>query len=57
VESRETLVTVEFRAQGNSTEVVLTHEYFADQHIRDEHSHGWSGVMNQLERLLEGALT
>jgi hypothetical protein len=31
VESRETLVTIEFRAQGSSTEVVLTHEYFADQ--------------------------
>jgi len=53
VESKETLVTVEFRAQGSSTEVVLTHEYFADQHTRDEHSHGWSGVMARLAQVIK----
>jgi uncharacterized protein YndB with AHSA1/START domain len=53
LETRETLVTVEFRAQGNATEVVLTHEHFSDQHIRDEHSYGWSGVMARLAQVIE----
>ena len=46
--ANDTLVTVEFRSQGNSTEVVLTHENFADQHSRDEHNQGWNGVMDHL---------
>ena len=32
-ESRETLVTVQFQAQGASTEVTLIHEQFADTRI------------------------
>jgi uncharacterized protein YndB with AHSA1/START domain len=52
VESNETLVTVEFRAQGDSTEIVLTHEYFADEPTRDEHRHGWSGVMERLAQVI-----
>ncbi len=49
----DTLVTVEFHAQGNSTELVLTHEYFADQHARDEHNQGWSGTFDKLAKLIE----
>jgi hypothetical protein len=33
--------------------VVLTHEYFADQPTRDEHSHGWSGVMARLAQVIK----
>ena len=54
---RDMLVTVEFNDLGRSTEVVLTHEYFPDQHARDEHNQGWEGCLVQLARLLEGART
>ena len=36
----ETLVTVEFIDKGGATEVVLTHERFPDEHMRDEHQQG-----------------
>ena len=48
----ETLVTVEFLEKGTSTEIVLTHEQFADEHMRDEHNQGWNGCLNSLARLL-----
>lgn len=47
----ETLVTVEFIDKGGSTEVVLTHEQFTDEHMRDEHQGGWGGCLDGLERL------
>lgn len=49
----QTLVTVEFHAQGNATELVLTHEYFADQPTRDEHNKGWNGTFDRLAKLIE----
>ena len=50
----ETLVTVEFRDLGDDrTEVVLTHELFPDVIMRDEHSHGWTGCLEQLATLVE----
>ena len=50
----ETLVTIEFHDIGNQTELVLTHEYFPDTNMRDEHSKGWTGALTQLSSLLEG---
>ncbi len=47
----ETLVTVEFINKGGATEVVLTHEQFPDEHMRDEHQQGWGGCLDGLERL------
>ena len=52
-ETGETLVTVEFVARGNSTEVVLTHEGFATPEIRDRHTHGWNGCFTTLEGVLK----
>ena len=49
----ETLVTIEFYEQGNSTEVVLTHELFQNEAVRDAHNKGWSGALGQLARFLE----
>ena len=49
----ETLVTVEFFARGNSTEVVLTHEGFPTPEIRDRHTSGWNGCFNTLEGVLQ----
>ena len=54
---QEMLVTVEFHDLGGSTEVVLTHEFFPDQHAKEEHNQGWIGCLGQLARLLEGTET
>ena len=48
----ETLVTVEFRAVGDSTEVELTHERFPNAAERDKHNEGWVGCLDQLSKLL-----
>ena len=52
-EEGETLVTVEFYEQGSATEVVLTHERFQNEAVRDDHVMGWSGAIGQLARFLE----
>lgn len=49
----ETLVTVEFYEQDNTTEVILKHELFSDALQRDKHGEGWVGCMDHLERLIE----
>ena len=51
-EHGETLVTVEFREVGDSTEVVLTHERFPTETARDDHNRGWSGCLDRLAKLL-----
>jgi uncharacterized protein YndB with AHSA1/START domain len=48
----ETLVTVEFRNLGGSTEVVLTHEFFPNEKARDAHNMGWNGCLDHLEKVL-----
>jgi uncharacterized protein YndB with AHSA1/START domain len=50
--SGETVVTVEFNDRGESTELVLTHEKFAEAEVRDFHSFGWAGGLEKLEKLL-----
>ena len=47
-----TLVRVEFRAHAEGTELVLTHERFAIEAVRDMHLQGWGGCIDKLERLL-----
>ncbi len=48
----ETLVTVEFRADGPSTEVVLTHEGFPAAEAAEGHRLGWTWSLERLEELL-----
>ena len=48
----ETLVTVEFRDLGGSTEVSLTHQNFTNAEDREKHNHGWLGCMDQLQNYL-----
>lgn len=45
----ETLVTVELRERDGATELVLTHERFADAEARDGHEQGWTSALNRLE--------
>lgn len=48
----ETLVTVEFRARGHSTEVVVTHELFPTEKARDDHDKGWNSCLDRLPEVL-----
>ena len=49
---RESLVTLEFVPSSAGTELVLTHQRFADLQARDKHNEGWIGCLNRLERHL-----
>jgi uncharacterized protein YndB with AHSA1/START domain len=42
-------VTVEFREQGNSTTVVLTHSGLPSEESRVDHEDGWSKCLDNLE--------
>ena len=50
--SAETLVTVEFHARGDATEIVLTHERFTSDAEKQKHDHGWAGCFDQLGKFL-----
>jgi uncharacterized protein YndB with AHSA1/START domain len=49
----DSLVTIEFRDLGNSTEVILTHEQLPSVEERDKHAHGWTGCLEQLGKFLQ----
>ena len=49
---RQSLVTVEFKPDGDGTLLVLTHEQFADEPARDRHNMGWTGALDKLEKYL-----
>ena len=42
----ETLVTLQLTEQGDSTELVLTHELLPAGDKRDEHEHGWNAILD-----------
>jgi uncharacterized protein YndB with AHSA1/START domain len=46
----ETLVTVEFHADGDGTRVELHQAGFPDAHDRDMHADGWGGCLDNLAR-------
>ena len=48
----ESTVTVEFNEQGRSTEVVLRHEGLPSDKEVAEHTHGWNGCFEKLEKAL-----
>ncbi len=48
----ETLVTLEFRDRAGSTDLILTHELFPTQELRDEHSRGWNACLDRLAKAL-----
>lgn len=49
-EDTETQVTLEFKPQGNGTELILTHEGLASEDSRARHEHGWTSIVERLER-------
>ena len=52
----ETLVTVEFFARGDRTEVVLTHTLFGSTAVRDSTDQGWNGCFDMLEKALQSSV-
>jgi len=52
-DSPQTIVTVEFFARGNQTEVVLTHGPFKSQKDHDDHQQGWNGCFDTLAATLQ----
>jgi uncharacterized protein YndB with AHSA1/START domain len=49
---RESLVTVEFKPDGDGTLFTLTHEQFFDEAARDRHNMGWTSAIDKLETYL-----
>lgn len=47
-EHRESVVTVEFHARGEETEVVLTHAGLASAQAAQEHTGGWTELLDNL---------
>lgn len=48
----ETLVTVEFRGEGDQTEISVTHELLPTEEARQAHADGWNGTLVRLDRVL-----
>lgn len=46
MEKNPTLVTLEFHEQGDSTELVLNHELFPTEDLKEEHNKGWNGCLD-----------
>lgn len=46
------LVSIEFRAKGNRTELQLTHERLPTPETRLQHNEGWESILEKLKRFL-----
>lgn len=53
IDTGETLVTVEFEAQSDGTQVTLQHEKLPNSQIRDIHNEGWTGLLDNLSELIK----
>lgn len=52
VEPPEMLVTLEFKALGKQTKLILTHEKFASVESRDRHEQGWTRCLDSLGKFV-----
>lgn len=50
-ESKETLITVTFRAKGTETEMTLQHEGFESEEWAGRHEHGWTCGFENLAKM------
>jgi uncharacterized protein YndB with AHSA1/START domain len=48
----QSLVTIEFRDLGPSTEILLSHEQLPDSEQRGKHEEGWRGCLEQFAKYL-----
>jgi uncharacterized protein YndB with AHSA1/START domain len=51
----DTLVTLELRALGDATELILTHDGLIDAAIHQNHADGWGGCLANLGRYFASA--
>jgi uncharacterized protein YndB with AHSA1/START domain len=49
---RVSLVTTEFKPDGDGTLMTLTHEQFFDEAARDRHKQGWEFALDNLAKVL-----
>jgi uncharacterized protein YndB with AHSA1/START domain len=49
-DTHETQVTLDFHPEGEATDLVLTHERFRDESLRNQHAQGWQGCLDRLSR-------
>ena len=49
----DTLVTLEFVDLGAKSELIMTHERFANSDARDKHNIGWAFCLDSLQRHVE----
>ena len=49
----ETVVTVDFRADGDSTEVVLVHSGFPAVEAKEGHEQGWTACLMHFQRIFD----
>ncbi len=54
MEVGETLVTVEFLARGDDTELILTHKNFPHAEARESHAMGWNGCLDIFSKYVQG---
>jgi len=48
----ESLITLQFVAHGNQTEIILTHEYYGPEEAAKNFRQGWDGMFARLSRAL-----
>jgi serine/threonine protein kinase len=53
-DTHETQVTLDFHPSGETTDLVLTHERFRDEAVRNQHAQGWQGCLERLSRKVGG---
>ena len=54
-EGNETLLALDFHDRDGDTELVLTHENFANAESRDRHNEGWSNALEKLVPVVAGS--
>ena len=50
---RISVVTVEFKAAPQGTDLSFTHEQLFDEKVRDDHKRGWTGTLDKLGEFLK----
>ena len=51
-DAEQTVITIDFREQGASTELIMVQDKFATAESRDKHEQGWAGCLSRLEKVL-----
>ena len=51
---QDTLVTITLTEQGDATEVKLTHEFMPNQQMIENHTKGWTVILERLDNVVTG---